>query len=131
AAVLTIYDDNGGYGHPDHIQVHRVGMRAAELAGVPHVYQGTMNQDAIRRSVEAAVERGEMSIEDAPPDDGSFGKPEAVITHAVDVTDHVAAKRESMRAHASQIPEDSFFLAMPDDQFAEVFGIEWFIECGA
>ncbi len=130
ADVLTIYDDNGGYGHPDHVQVHRVGMRAAQLAGVPHVYQGTMNRDAIRRSVQAAVERGEMSMEDAPPDDESFGKPEALITHAVDVTAHVDVKRESMRAHASQIPEDSFFLAMPVDRFAEVFGVEWFIECG-
>ena len=131
ADVLTIYDDNGGYGHPDHVQVHRVGMRAAELAGVPHVYQGTMNRDAVRRSVEDAVARGEMSMDDAPPDDDSFGKPEAVITHRVDVSDQVPAKRASMRAHASQIPEDSFFLAMPEDRFAEVFGIEWFIECGA
>ncbi len=46
AEVLTVYDDHGGYGHPDHIQVHRVGVRAAELAGTPRVYQATMNRDA-------------------------------------------------------------------------------------
>src|SRR6266508_1136963 len=45
ADVLTVYDDNGGYGHPDHIQVHRVGLRAAELAGTPRVYQNTMNRE--------------------------------------------------------------------------------------
>src|SRR4029077_1248493 len=47
ADVLTCYDDIGGYGHPDHIQVHRVGMRAAALAGTPPVYQNTMNPEHI------------------------------------------------------------------------------------
>jgi LmbE family N-acetylglucosaminyl deacetylase len=44
ATILTVYDDHGGYGHPDHIQVHRVGVRAAELAGTPRVFAGTMNR---------------------------------------------------------------------------------------
>jgi LmbE family N-acetylglucosaminyl deacetylase len=52
ADVLTCYDDNGGYGHPDHIQVHRAGMRAAELAGTRRVFQNTMNRDHIRRGRE-------------------------------------------------------------------------------
>lgn len=51
ADVLTVYDDNGGYGHPDHIQVHRVGMRAAELAGTARVYRSTMNCDHMRRGM--------------------------------------------------------------------------------
>src|SRR5439155_4236962 len=46
ADVLTIYDDHGVYGHPDHIQIHRVGVRAAELAGTPRVYESTANRDA-------------------------------------------------------------------------------------
>jgi len=45
--VLTIYDEHGGYGHPDHIQIHRVGARAAERAGVTRVFQSTMNRDAL------------------------------------------------------------------------------------
>ena len=49
AEVLTVYDDHGGYDHPDHIQVHRVGVRAAELAGTPRVYEATINRDDIRR----------------------------------------------------------------------------------
>ena len=49
ADVLTVYDDHGGYGHPDHIQVHRVGVRAAELAGVGRVFESTMNRDHIAR----------------------------------------------------------------------------------
>ena len=59
ADVLTVYDDNGSYGHPDHIQVHRVGMRAAELAGVDRVYQSTINRDHILRGMrERAVAAG-------------------------------------------------------------------------
>ena len=46
--MLTVYDDHGGYGHPDHVQVHRVGVRAAELAGTPRVYESTANRDSSR-----------------------------------------------------------------------------------
>lgn len=56
--VLTIYDDIGGYGHPDHIQVHRVGKRAGELAGVPVVAQGTINRDTIAEAMARAAELG-------------------------------------------------------------------------
>ncbi|MQA64133.1 MAG: GlcNAc-PI de-N-acetylase [Actinophytocola sp.] len=132
AEVLTTYDDNGGYGHPDHIQVHRVGKRAAELAGTPRVYQGTINRDLALRAMaefaerEDAEEAGTSDVE-AQED---FGKPESVITAAVDVADYLQYKRKAMRAHASQISEQSFFLAMPDDAFATVFGTEWFIRDG-
>ena len=64
ADVLTIYDDNGGYGHPDHIQVHRVGQRAAELAGTRRVYQATMNRDYMRRGMKAfAAQAKEAGLE--------------------------------------------------------------------
>ncbi|WP_436493419.1 PIG-L family deacetylase [Actinokineospora sp. HUAS TT18] len=128
ADVLTIYDDNGGYGHPDHIQVHRVGVRAAELAGVERVFQATMNRDEIRRHQQAAAEQGESDF--GPPEDMEIGKPEAEITAAVDVTPYLKHKRAAMRAHASQISEESFFLAMPDETFAIAFGTEWFIRQG-
>jgi LmbE family N-acetylglucosaminyl deacetylase len=49
AEVLTAYDERGNYGHPDHIQVHRVGLRAAELAGVPRVFMATVNRDHLLR----------------------------------------------------------------------------------
>ncbi|HVK24079.1 MAG TPA: PIG-L family deacetylase [Actinokineospora sp.] len=128
ADVLTIYDDNGGYGHPDHIQVHRVGVRAAELAGTERVYQATMNRDQIRRQQQQAVEEGQAEF--GPPEDMEIGKPEAEITAAVDVTPYLKHKRAAMRAHASQISEESFFLAMPDEIFAMAFGTEWFIRQG-
>jgi LmbE family N-acetylglucosaminyl deacetylase len=132
ADVLTCYDDDGGYGHPDHIQVHRVGLRAAELAGTRRVCQGTMNRDHMMRGMRAMAEQAaEAGIEmpDASERDG-FGKPESLITAAVDVTPYVEVKRRAMRAHASQISEESFFLAMPDEAFRYAFGTEWFIRDG-
>ncbi|PXY19494.1 PIG-L family deacetylase [Prauserella muralis] len=129
ADVLTCYDDNGGYGHPDHIQVHRVGMRAAELAGTPRVYQGTLNRDHLARGRQEMAGALEAEIPD-PGTDETFGKPESEITAAVDVTPYLEHKRRAMRAHASQISEQSFFLALPDDAFAYAFGTEWFIREG-
>jgi LmbE family N-acetylglucosaminyl deacetylase len=134
ADVLTCYDDIGGYGHPDHIQVHRVGMRAAEMAGTPRVYQNTMNRDHIERGraafIEQAAAAGMDVPEDALDDAADWGKPESVITAAVDVTPYVKYKRRAMRAHPSQIGEASFFLALPDEAFRYGFGTEWFIRDG-
>ncbi|WP_020661290.1 PIG-L family deacetylase [Amycolatopsis benzoatilytica] len=127
AEVLTVYDDFGVYGHPDHIQVHRVGMRAAELAGTPRVYQGSANRDRMRQAAAAAREAG---AEIGPDEDMVIGKPEAELTAVVDVSGYLKTKRASMRAHRSQISEESFFLAMPDDKFGEAFGTEWFIREG-
>lgn len=142
ADVLVAYDDHGGYGHPDHIQVHRVGVRAAELAGVTRVFEATMNRDHITRLMAMAEEAAEAAGADAGIDaddlaerraavaDQSFGSAEADITHAVDVTGFLDQKRKAMQAHASQIAADSFFLAMPPEAFQGGFGTEWFIERG-
>ncbi len=133
ADVLTVYDDHGGYGHPDHIQVHRVGVRAAELAGIPEVYESTINRDAMRRMVVEAREAGIDPFEgegEGPEGTDDLGQPEAALTHEVDVSDWLLVKRASMRAHASQIAESSFFLAMPDEVFARAFGTEWYTRRG-
>jgi len=133
ADVVTIYDDNGNYGHPDHIQVHRVGVRAAELAGTGRVYQLTSNRDHLRRGMQAfraqAVAAG-LEIPGEPPDYDSMGKPESEITAAVNVSSYVDAKRAAMRAHASQISDQSMFLSMPDEAFRYAFGTEWAIRTG-
>ena len=128
ADILTVYDDHGGYGHPDHIQVHRVGMLAAEKAATPRVYQATMNRDRILRGMEAARAAG-VELPDIPPD-ADFGSPEALITTEVDVSGYLDRKRAALVAHASQIPDDSFFLTMPPDMFALAFGTECFIKVG-
>ena len=133
ADVLTVYDERGGYGHPDHVQVHHVGMRAGEIAGVPRVHQATTNREEMRRLIVAAAESGLMGAGDGPSeaDVAGMGTPEAQLTTRVDVTPWIAAKRDAMRAHSSQISPDSFFLALPDEAFAMAFGTEWFVHVGA
>ena len=132
ADVLTCYDDFGGYGHPDHIQVHRVGMRAAELAGTPRVYQATQNREQLIKGMSGLADQARALGLDVPEaaDMSRIGKPAAEITAAVDVTGYLDYKRKAMRAHGSQIAEDSFFLALPDEFFAVAFGTEWFIRAG-
>jgi LmbE family N-acetylglucosaminyl deacetylase len=127
ADVLTIYDENGNYGHPDHIQVHHVGIAAAELAGTPRVYEATVNRDHLLDLMRNRAD--EMpEVEGAPdPDDFDIGVPAHRITATVDVGDFVDQKRAAMQAHASQIPEDSFFLQLPLDAFKAAFGFEWYI----
>ena len=132
ADVFTCYDEIGGYGHPDHIQVHRVGLRAAELAGTPKVFQSTINRDALIRQMTASraqIEEAGFEVPDFTASEG-FGMPESVITCAVDVRAFVVQKREAMKAHASQISDTHFMLTMPDPAFEEAFGTEWFIRTG-
>jgi LmbE family N-acetylglucosaminyl deacetylase len=124
ADVLTVYDEHGGYGHPDHIQVHRVGHRAAVVAGVAPVYEATINRDRIRDVVGVGSEE---TAESSGNEAVAIGLPEGVITTAVDVTEVLDRKRAAMEAHASQIGPDSWFLSMPEDAFSEVFGSEWYV----
>ncbi len=125
--VLVIYDEHGGYGHPDHVRVHEVGMRAASLAGTPVVYLATIDRDHVLELMRAS-EGTDWSLQDADVEDvGTFGEPGARITTEVDVTAWLGTKREAMRAHASQIEEDSFFLSLPEEAFEQVWGREWYI----
>jgi LmbE family N-acetylglucosaminyl deacetylase len=127
ADLVTCYDEIGNYRHPDHIQVHHVGLRAAAMAGVPAV-QATINRDHVRRGIAAQRASG-VEVPDLPDldEEPDFGMPESAITHRVDVRAAIEEKRMAMRAHASQIPETSFFLTMPNEAFTDAFGTEWFI----
>jgi LmbE family N-acetylglucosaminyl deacetylase len=133
--TLTVYDWHGNYGHPDHVQVHRVGRRAAELAGTAHVYDATINRDQLFRLVSMAKQMGIDAMGDFNPEDTDdgipLGMPEAELTTAVDVSAYVAAKRAAIAAHASQVSDSSFFVEMPMEVFTLAFGTEWFIRLGA
>lgn len=139
ADILTVYDDNGSYGHPDHVQVHRVGVRAAQMAATPQVLESTVNRDEVRamvadrdavRALVADVEGAD--IDEAPiPDLESFGKPESLLTTRLDVASVIDTKRAAMAAHASQIDDGSWFMQMPMPLFTMAFGAEWFIRRGA
>lgn len=127
AEVLTVYDERGVYGHPDHLQVHRVGVLAGAIARTHRVYEATLNRDHVLELMrEHAHELTDLS--DLPNfDEFDIGLPAHRITTTVDVRPFLETKREAMRAHPSQISDTSFFLQMPEEPFRETFGWEWYI----
>jgi LmbE family N-acetylglucosaminyl deacetylase len=134
ADVLTVYDERGNYGHPDHVQVHRVGHRAAVLAGTAQVFEATQNRDYLIRLLRESPDAPPLpDVADQSPDDllDNLGVREWELTTRVDVRRFASLKRDAMAAHESQIGEHSFFLQMPEALFREVFGLEWFIRRGA
>lgn len=135
ADVLVGYDWHGGYGHPDHVKVHAVAHRAAELsASRPRTFDSTMNRTEMTRLFEAARDLGDDIPDwspDDPMDDGNpLGTPDDEITWQIDVSDFLEHKRASLEAHRSQVTDIGQFLAMPPDVFATFFGREYLIEPG-
>jgi len=136
ASLLTVYDDHGNYGHPDHIQVHRVGVLAAEMAGVDLVFEATMNRDHLRAMADQFADADDGLSEEVEARreelrESDMGTPADQLTHAIDVSSIIGRKRLTLAAHKSQITEESFFMAMPEEAFVAVFGTEWFIRRGA
>jgi LmbE family N-acetylglucosaminyl deacetylase len=133
ADVLTSYDAAGGYGHPDHVQVHRVAARAAELAGTPVVLEATVDRDLLLRGLRLARRLRLLPDEvDVEAFERAF-TPGPEITHRVDVRPWCTAKRAAMAAHASQATADSgdrtlaAFLRFPGPLYRLVLGREWFV----
>ena len=135
ADVLLTYDAQGGYGHRDHVRVHEVGARAAEIAGTPRVLEATVPRDTIARAVRLVGKVYRFPPEFDPTTFERSFTARADITHRVDVRRHIAAKRASMRAHASQASNDgsqggdrtlAAFLRIPRPLYDLVFGREWF-----
>ncbi len=135
ADVLIGYDWHGGYGHPDHVKVHHVVRRAAELAAArPRLLESTMNRTEMVRFMEigraAGMDVGDFDPEQ-PMDDGNpFGSTEDEITWRVDVSAYLDRKRASLEAHRSQATDIESFLSMPPEVFAAFFGHEHLIEPG-
>ncbi len=136
ADVLTIYDRNGGYGHPDHVQVHHVGTRAAQLAGTPVVLEATVSASLFRGVLRALRLLGHALGSSAPLGTDKVFSPRGEITHRVRVTGQLGAKRAAMAAHGSQrrgagqVRVLDRFLRLPAPLFALVFGREWYVEQG-
>ncbi|MEU0082433.1 N-acetyl-1-D-myo-inositol-2-amino-2-deoxy-alpha-D-glucopyranoside deacetylase [Micromonospora tulbaghiae] len=130
--VLVTYDPDGFYGHPDHIQAHRVAMRAVELAAAEGIAPAKVYWTAMPRSVlDAGLETFTESsdnpfagIESA--DDLPFGTPDAEIAARIDGTDQHAAKEAAMRAHATQIPANSWLYSIAGNFGGEFMGVEYF-----
>ncbi|MGW2742501.1 N-acetyl-1-D-myo-inositol-2-amino-2-deoxy-alpha-D-glucopyranoside deacetylase [Streptomyces sp. NPDC001450] len=131
--VLVAYDDNGGYGHPDHIQAHRVAMRAVDLAveqghGIEKVYW-----NRVPRSVaEAAFSRLEDELPNLPfAKSGSVADVPGVvdderITTAIDGSAHAAAKAAAMRAHVTQIDVAEPYFALSNELAQPLFTTEYY-----
>ena len=136
ADVLTSYDPTGGYGHPDHVQVHHVGARAADLAGTPVLLEATVDRDLLRRAVRLAGRVYRFPPEFDPTTFDRAYAPRSVITHRVDVRRYADRKRASMAAHASQASADdgdrtlAALLRLPQPVYRRVLGREWFVERG-
>ena len=136
ADVLTVYDERGGYGHPDHIQVHRTGVLAADLAGTPVVLEATVDRDKLRRV--AGVMAWVPGLSQLVPDSrfASAYTPLSEVTHQVDVRRHLDAKRAALAAHASQtmgggsVRTVRLLLRLPRPLLGLAVGWEWFRERG-
>jgi LmbE family N-acetylglucosaminyl deacetylase len=124
ATALVTYDAGGIYPHPDHLQVHRVGARAAQLAEVATVYEATVDHEYLHFVDTHLVEGASRSL----AEHARVGLPTAEITTVVDVRGRLDVKRAAMAAHASQISPDQ--LGLPADQFAATYGFEWYVRRG-
>jgi N-acetyl-1-D-myo-inositol-2-amino-2-deoxy-alpha-D-glucopyranoside deacetylase len=137
--VLVTYDENGGYGHPDHIQAHRVAMRAAELAGDPShgtgepwtvskIYWNAMPESVIREGIRALRAAGDATAFEGLDPDGEipFCVPDDIVTTMVDGAAHVDAKLAAMRAHATQITVDGPFFALSNNLGQKVWADEYY-----
>ena len=138
--VLVTYDENGGYGHPDHIQAHRVAMAAVEAAAdagyrpelgepweVAKVYWCCVPRTVLQRGIDALARAGESFFEgvtDAA--DIPFAVDDEDVTAAVDGRAHIAQKDAAMRAHPTQILVDGPFFALSNNLGQEVLGVEYY-----
>jgi len=139
ADVLTTYDPSGGYGHRDHVRVHEVGARAAELArerGLPvRVLWATVPRDLICRAIDLVARLYRFPPEfDRRSFDRAFSA-KADITHRIPVRRYAGAKRAAMRAHASQAADGGggdrtlgMLVRIPRPLYDLVFGREWFVD---
>lgn len=132
ADLLLSYQRNGGYGHRDHVQVHHVGTRAAELAATPRVLETTMPRESLVRTARVA-----RLLRLPAPYELDVARtayaPRATITHRINVFRFARQKRDAFAAHRSQIGRAAarmyaILLALPPQVFGLLFPHEWFVD---
>jgi len=140
--VLVTYDQFGGYGHPDHIQAHRVAMYAAQLAAVPSyklelgepweiakIYWGAMAESRMREGLRKLRAAGDTTTFEGMDPDGPlpfFVVPDEYLSAVVDATEHVDTKMAALAAHRTQISVDGPFFALSNNVGATAWGLEYF-----
>ncbi len=126
ADVIVTYDANGFYGHPDHIQAHRVTRRAHELAGhAAKLYATAMPRSVLARAVELPADSWFVRNADL-----SASVPDDQVTTEIDATGYLAAKRAALRAHETQVTVDGDYFALSNDLGARILGREYYTQLG-
>ena len=124
ADVIVTYDANGFYGHPDHIQAHRVTRRAHELTGgTAKLYATAIPRSALARAVELPEESWFMKFPDL-----SVAIPDDQVTTEIDATKYLDAKRAAMRAHETQITVDGDYFALSNDLGQRILATEYYTQ---
>jgi len=137
--VVITYDENGFYGHPDHIQAHRVAMEGVRLAADPEVapesgepwqvakvYWTAVPKSALQRGIEEFKSSGENPFGDVTSaDDLPFGTPDVEIVARIDASAYQDAKLAALRAHPTQISADSWLFSIAGRSGGE-FGVEYY-----
>jgi N-acetyl-1-D-myo-inositol-2-amino-2-deoxy-alpha-D-glucopyranoside deacetylase len=135
--VMITYDENGDYGHPDHIMAHRVATAAADKAADPaygtgepwqvaKFYWTAVPKSELRRGFEAVQGQADLPFEATDVDDLPFGVEDEVITTAIDATGFGEQKMAALAAHRTQITVDGFFFALSNKLGREVLSVEYF-----
>jgi LmbE family N-acetylglucosaminyl deacetylase len=131
--VVVTYDENGFYGHPDHIQAHRVTMAAVHSTGIPaKVYWTTAPRsqmaefEQLMRDLAAEQGLQERALEGEQPVPEIMGLPDDEITTWADTTAYGGQKFDAVSAHASQ-GDNLFFLSLGRDRFVQMMGVETFL----
>lgn len=126
--VLITYDEFGGYGHPDHIQAHRVAMAAAEKAlwDIPKIYWNVTPRSVIQAGIDKMKEIGSDFFGAESAEDLPFCKEDSFVTTLIDGNSYVEAKMDAMRAHATQIAVDGPFFALSNNLGLQVWGHEYY-----
>ena len=137
--VIVTYDENGIYGHPDHIMTHIITVKAFFMAGDPDVrVDGNADlppwQPAKLYYIAIPMERlqrlsriREEGAQEKRPPSTIVGTPEAVITTTIDVSDVLNRKFEAIFSHKSQIGQSHYFRHLSEDQIRLMFGKEHFV----
>lgn len=126
--VLITYDEIGGYGHPDHIQAHRIAMEAAKRASwnIPKIYWNTMPKSVIADGIEKMKALGSDFFGAESADDLPFAKADEFVTTLIDANEYVYAKMKAMAAHSTQIALDGPFFALSNNIGLQVWGNEYY-----
>ena len=135
--VIVTYNENGSYGHPDHIMANRVTLRAFDAAGNPNfkdnrgldpwqpakLYYTAIPLARLRMFYQMTLARGEKPGFDPEV----LGTPDEELTSIIDVRDYLSQKLKALFSHQSQIGPDSFFKRVPEELREEAFGVEYFV----